>query len=240
MTSRKESEMRPGPRCRAILAALLAASVGTAAWATDSGPPAPTRLIYGLTGDALAEQSLLAARWNTPTTSMRLDAVTAVGAHEVRLLSYGSLLPVAPQLASLAAQPGADWNVDPVRATYRYTLLDRPTWAMKLGLSTNLGESPAALHPALGTERTGFGSLPLLHFAGVAQWSPRWRLGFAVDGLATMRGRALDLGVQVNYLWSESMSVFGGYQMTDAAGEAESYYGSSLSNRANIGLRYRF
>jgi hypothetical protein len=36
------------------------------------------------------------------------------------------------------------------------------------------------------------------------------------------------------------MSVFGGYQLTDAAGDAESYYGSAPSNRANIGLRYRF
>jgi hypothetical protein len=111
---------------------------------------------------------------------------------------------------------------------------------MKLGLSTNLGASPGALRPAPGTERTSFGALPLLHLAGVAQWSPRWRLGFAFDGLATMSGRALDLGVEVDYLWSKSMSVFGGYQLTEAAGEAEGYYGPGLSNRANIGLRYRF
>jgi hypothetical protein len=36
------------------------------------------------------------------------------------------------------------------------------------------------------------------------------------------------------------MSLYGGYQLTDAAGEAEGYYGAGLSNRANIGLRYRF
>ena len=232
--------MRPALRCRAALAALLAASVGSLAWATDNGQPAPASPIYGLTGDGLAEQSLLAARWGAPMTSLRLDAAAGVGAHEVRILSYGWLLPVTPRLSSTGTQPGVDRNVDPVRATYRYTLLDRPTWAMKLGLSTNLGESSGTLRPALGSERTSFGSLPLLHLAGVAQWSPRWRLGFAVDGLATMSGRALDLGVQVDYLWSQSMSVYGGYQLTDAAGEAESYYGGGLSNRANIGLRYRF
>jgi hypothetical protein len=231
--------MRAASRCRAIVAALLAASIGSAAWAIDSGQPATTPLIYGLTGDALAEHALL-ARWGVPAVSLRLDAAAGIGAHEVRVLSYGSLLAVTPHLSSLGTEAGAERNVDLVRATYRYTLLERPAWAMKLGLSTNLGESPGALRPAPGTERTSFGSLPLLHFAGVAQWSPRWRLGVAVDGLATTRGRALDLGVQVDYLWSESMSVFGGYQLTDAAGEAEGYYGSSLSNRANIGLRYRF
>ena len=36
------------------------------------------------------------------------------------------------------------------------------------------------------------------------------------------------------------VSVFGGYQLTDAAGDAEDFYGGGLSNRANIGLRYRF
>ena len=231
--------MRAASRCRAILAALLAASVGSAATAADSGQPAPTPLIYGLTADPLAERAL-AARWGMPTTSLRLDAVAGIGAHEVRIVSYGSLLAVTPPMSSFGSEAAMDWGVDPVRATYRYTLLDRPTWAMKLGLSTNLGESYGALRPAPGIERTGFGSLPLLHFAGVAHWSPRWRLGVAMDGLATMRGRALDLGVQVDYLWSESMSVFGGYQLTDAAGDAEGYYGSSLSNRANIGLRYRF
>ena len=232
--------MRPAPRCRAVLAALLTAMVGGVAWAADGSQSTGMPLAYGLVGSQTAEQSLLAARWGTPTTSLRLDTAAGFGAHEVRILSYGSLLPLTPQLGSLGAAAGADWNIDPVRATYRYTLLDRPTWEMKLGLSANLGDYASPLRPALGAERTGFGSLPLVHLAGVAQWSPRWRLGFAVDGLATLRGRAVDLGVQVDYLWSESMSLFGGYQLTDAAGEAESYYGSSLTNRANIGLRYRF
>jgi len=232
--------MRAALRCRAILAALLAAAASPAAWAADGMQATPTPLIYGLTGNALPEQSLLEARWGTPGTSLRFDAAAGIGAHELRVLSYGSLLPATPTLHSFADEPGTDWNIEPVRATYRYTLLERPTWAMKLGLSTNLGESPGALRAAPGTARTSFGSLPLLHLAGVAQWSPRWRLGFAFDGLATLSGRALDLGVEVDYRWSKSMSVFGGYQLTEAAGEAEGYYGPGLDNRANIGLRYRF
>jgi hypothetical protein len=227
------------PLPHAIVAALLAASAGAAS-ATDIGTATGGSLLYGLAGDAAFEQSLLAARWGPSATSLRLDAAAGVGPHELRLLGYGALLPVTPQLRSIAGETAADWSIDPVRATYRYTLLDRPTWAMKLGLSTNLADNPGGLRPLPGADRNGFGSLPLLHLAGVAQWSPRWRMGVAVDGTATMRGRALDLGLQVDFLWSESMSVFGGYQLTDAAGEAEGYYGSGLSNRANIGMRYRF
>jgi len=234
--------MSPARSLRAILGALLAASVSVAAQAADDTPLAGTPLMYGLAGDPVTEQSLLAMRWGSPLLSLRLDAAAGLGAHELRILSTGSAPVFAPQFSGFAgAEPMADGGLDAVRATYRYTLLAKPNWALKLGLSANLTEPVSGLRPAIpGADRTGFGSLPLVHVAGVGHWSPRWRLGFALDGLATTRGRALDLGVEVDYLWSRSMSLYGGYQVTEAAGEAEGYYGSGLSNRANIGLRYRF
>ena len=233
--------MRPALRHRAIAAVLLAVAASAGAGASEiAGGPA-TPLMYGLTGDPAAEQLLMAARWAQPSSSLRLDTAAGFGAHEVRLLSNGSTYRWTPQQVSLgSAEPPNEFQIDPVRATYRYTLLAEPNWAMKFGLSANLDEPSAGLRPAASGERTSFGSLPLVHLAGVGQWSPRWRLSFALDGLATVRGRAVDLGVQVDYLWSPSMSVFGGYQLTDAAGEAEPYYGASLTNRANIGVRYRF
>jgi hypothetical protein len=231
--------MRPAERCRATFVALLAAIAGSAAIAADDGATGAPSLLYGLTGDPLAAQSLLSARWSS--LPLRLEAAAGLGAHEVRILGVGSLGRAAPQYGGSADfDRAADFAVDTARATYRYTLLAEPNWAMKFGLSTNVGEAGSALRPSLGMERSSFGSLPLLHVAGVGQWSPRLRLAFALDGLATGRGRALDLGLQVDYFWSPSMSVYGGYQVTEAAGEAESYYGPGLSNRANIGLRLRF
>lgn len=233
--------MRCPSRCRAVLFALAAVWVGSGAHAADDAVSPGTPLMYGLAGDPAAEQLLLAARWGQPLLALRLDTSAGLGAHEVRFLSAGA----SPTWAQLrpgieGVEPASDANIDVVRATYRYTLLAAPQWAMKLGLSANVGEPAGVLQPAIGGDRGSFGSLPLVHLAGVGQWSPRWRLAFALDGLATTRGRALDLGLQVDYLWSPSMSFFGGYQLTDAAGEAEGYYGDMLSNRANIGLRYRF
>lgn len=233
--------MRRPPRCRAVLFALAALSVGAGARAADDVVSASAPLMYGLTGDPVAEQLLLATRWGQPSLALRLDTSAGLGAHEVRFLSAGTPMNWAPPYAGPdGTEAMTDVNIDVVRATYRYTLLSAPKWAMKLGLSANVGEPAGALQPTLGGERSSFGSLPLVHLAGVGQWSPRWRLAFALDGLATTRGRALDLGLQVDYVWSPSMSLFGGYQLTDAAGEAENYYGNTLSNRANIGLRYRF
>jgi hypothetical protein len=222
-----------------MLAALLAASASAGAADNTIAPGAS--LIYGLVGDPAAEQTLFAARWGSSSLPLRFDTAAGLGSHELRVLSTGSTARWGSPLTAFGASERiTDLNIDLLRATYRYTLLAEPGWQMKLGLSTNLADTANVLRPALGSDRTGFGSLPLLHLAGAAQWSPRWRLAFAVDGLATTRGRAIDLDVQVDYLMTPSVSVFGGYQLTDAAGEAESFYGNGLSNRANIGLRYRF
>lgn len=231
--------MRAASCRRALLAALLAASAS--AGAADNAIAPGASLIYGLVGNPAAEQTLFAARWGSSSLPLRLDTSASLGAHELRVLSAGSTARWGSQFTPLGANERmTDLNIDPLRATYRYTLLAEPSWQMKLGLSTNLADSAYLLRPALGSDPAGFGSLPLLHLAGAAQWSPRWRLAFAVDGLATTRGRAIDLDVQVDYLMTPSVSVFGGYQLTDAAGDAEDFYGGGLSNRANIGLRYRF
>jgi hypothetical protein len=229
-------------RSRQIAVAVLASLTASAVVAADDRLSTNTPLMYRLTSDPLAEQSLLAGRWAPPSLSLRLEAAAGLGgAHELRVLGSG-ITRLAPQLGG----PGdADMrtvlDVEPVRATYRYTLLAEPNWAVKLGLSANLRETLPSLRMSLiSAESQQFGSLPLLHVAGEGQWTPRWRLAFALDGLTTGRGRALDLGVSVNYLWSRGMSVYGGYQLTDAVGDAEGYYGVGLSNRANIGVRYRF
>lgn len=231
----------PSRRLYGKLAALLLATANTTAVAADNGGSG-TPLMYRLVGDPLAEQSLLATRWAPPALSLRLDAAAGLGAHELRILSEGTATRLVPAQISLLGDgdPRGGWSFDPVRATYRYTLLAEPNWQMKLGLSADLRGPSGLRWRYAGAEAQHFGNLPMLHLSGVGQWSPRWRLAFALDGLMTGRGRALDLGVQVNYLWSPSTSVYGGYQVTEAAGEAEGYYGNGLNNRANIGLRYRF
>ncbi len=49
-----------------------------------------------------------------------------------------------------------------------------------------------------------------------------------------------DVGIRVNYLLSPSFAVYGGYRLSDAAGEADEVHSPGLNNSANVGLRYRF
>lgn len=232
---------RKSVKINAITLLWLAGATGAAM--AQSVVVSSSPFMYRLASDPLAEQSLLSSRWTSPALSLRLETAAGLGGgHEIRLLSLSNL----SDGLQLARTPSfgdsvASWSVDPVRATYRYTLLEQPQWTVKLGLSTNLRDSAWGSRLSLtNTDSLKFGALPLLHVAGEGQWSPRWRLAFAMDGLMTARGRTLDLGVQVNYLWSRSMSVYGGYQLTEAAGDAEGFYGNGLNNRANFGLRYRF
>lgn len=184
------------------------------------------------------------SRWIAPMSGLRFEAasgLTAAGLshrHELRL----SAVPLAPGLNAYDPLPGLSasvggYGLDPARATYRYTFLERPNWSLKVGVSTNMREFADGLR---ASERMRFGSLPLMHVAGDARLADRWRLAFDADGVMTPRGRAFDIGLRVNYALSHNFSLYGGWRATDSGGEAEDFYGSGFANTANVGVRLRF
>lgn len=221
---------------------LVIALAGVAAHAETTGAD----MLYRLSDHVLTDGALLDGRWTSPTLSMRLEAATGLAPrHELRVLSTAqpdaSSLLAALSRNGLGSAPMHGYSVSPVRATYRYTVLERPEWALKLGLSANVGDGlGSSLRAGLIGGEPAFGSLPLLHVAGERHWSKRWSMSFAFDGLMTGAGRTMDLGVRVDYSLARGMTVYGGYQMIEAAGEAEPYYGNGVINRANVGVRMRF
>jgi hypothetical protein len=175
----------------------------------------------------------------------RLEATTAIAPrHELRFSAWATArggLESLPGVSLATLTSDSTLRLDPARATYRYTVLTQRDWAWKLGISANVREMSDSLRSGLAmSERLRFGSLPLLHVAGEGQLAPRWHLAFDADGLMTPRGRTFDLGLRVNYSLTSNFLLFGGYRMTEAAGDAEEPYGTGLSNAANFGVRYRF
>lgn len=218
--------------------------------------PAVAQVTIGAAGDnpalvAPPSYQLIDMAFGTPLRSpqplglWRLEATTSLAPrHELRFSTWaigrGGLesLP-GVSLATLASD--ASLRVDPARATYRYTFLAQRDWAWKLGISANVKEFGDTLRPGLGfSDRLRFGALPLLHVGAEGQLASRWRLSFDADGLMTPRGRTFDLGLRVNYTLTPNFLLFGGYRLTESAGDAEEFYGTGLSNAANFGLRYRF
>jgi hypothetical protein len=212
-----ERETRPG--------AVFAVSLAGAASLYELADPIP----------------LSSSRWD-PLFSSRLElSAGLLPRHEVRVAAQRSAAALSrPVAAPLSPALSASSFVDPVRATYRYTFLEQRDWAWKVGITTRLADEPefSRLTQA-GAERARFGALPQVHLAGEGRLAPRWLLSFAADGLLTSRGRAVDLGVRVNYALTRSFSLFGGYRLFDLAVEGEENP-PGLTNSANVGVRYRF
>lgn len=208
----------------------------SAAWAEDPGASAAASPLYQLAAPPLIASS----RWADPLT-VRLDTAAGLaGRHEFQFS--------APYAAAYGTRDGGllpldatAVRIEPTRATYRYTFLQRDDWALKVGLTGNLNEPDYALRTGLSAnDRAGFGALPMLHLAGEGRFAEHWRVSFAADGVMTARGRAFDIGLRVNYLLGSRFSLYGGYRLTESAGDAEDVYVPGVTNTADFGVRYRF
>jgi hypothetical protein len=225
-TTAQEHAMKPGLMLAA--AAALAAANPAHGTVTDDAPLRST--LYQLIDAApLASLSLPGSQ------NWRVESAAGVGGrHQLRLSSSA---------ASLTPPPGAAFaatlRLDPARATWRYAVFEQPSWVLRAGLTTNLAE-PRATRLSPHSERARFGALPLLHVGGEGALAQRWLLGFDADGLMTARGRAFELGLRVSYQLAPNFSLFGGYRMSEAGGDAEEAYLPGFSNSANFGLRLRF
>lgn len=178
---------------------------------------------------------LSSARWD-PLFASRLELSTGLlPRHEVRLsaTSRGGWAGADAGLAGF--EPS--WTLDPMRATYRYTVMERRDWAWKVGITTRLGDSDPAR--TTGYDRTRVGGLPQVHMAGEARLATNWLLSVDADGLMTGRGRALDLGVRLDYALSRSFYVYGRYRLSDRYVDGDEST-TGLTNSANVGVRYRF
>jgi hypothetical protein len=217
----------------------LAASAAPALAANDSTVPASSNPLYRLVAPELALPGA-----GSQLGGFRLETFTSLAPrHEVRL----SAEPV-PALPLSAFDPwgsrtfGADsgLGLGTTRATYRYVVSQSPDWAWKVGITANLREMSESLRAAASLTPPRFGGLPYVHLAGEGRFGTRWSLAFDADGLVTPRGRALDLGVRVDYALTRTFSLYGGYRLNEATGEAEDPVASALGSSARFGVRYRF
>lgn len=127
---------------------------------------------------------------------------------------------------------------DAPRATYRYTFLESPSWAWRIGLTTAMTDPQPALRAAGGLSRLG--AMPLMHLSSSGRLGDSWQLNVDADGMRTSHGRALDVDLRLDYGLGNNLYVFGGYRLIEAGGDAEDAYGNAPANSANFGIRYRF
>lgn len=199
----------------ALVLGVLAGAASASGYSLADGPLTANPLVSGL-------RPSTAPALPTPETSFSLTP-----RHEVRLSA------VATSSVGAASQDNA-------RATYRYTVMEQPQWAWKVGLTSQVNDATELLRLRSGSERNRFGALPLMHMGGEARLTPRWRLAVDADGLLTTKGHLLDIGLRVNYLISPSFSLYGGLRLADSAGEPEDSRNATSSGTANVGVRLNF
>ena len=228
------SSLKTVVRC-VVATTLLAGPV--AAVASDALPPAPsTNPLY-----RLVQPEMALPGGGSQLGGFRVETFTSLAPrHEVRLSAEPGLgLPAGA--FDPWANRGLGYDLGTTRATYRYVVSQSPDWAWKVGITANLREMSESLRAAASLTPPRFGGLPLLHVAGEGRLSPRWSMAFDADGLVTGRGRALDVGVRVDYALTRTFSLFGGYRLNDSAGDAtEEVVNPGLVSSARFGVRYRF
>lgn len=239
--------MRDRPAFHRALSASIALAGFAMALPSRAAEPAPP----GETGSAplyrlIDSTPLISSRWPAPAFGARLEgSAWFAPRHELRLRAvplagadYARSLE-GVSFATLSNAPTL--RLDPYRATYRYTFLELREWQWKVGVTANLRAFDDVLRPGLTLgQRLRLGSLPQVHLAGEGRLANRWRLSFDADSPTTLRGRSLDLGLRVSYSLGPNFSLYGGYRLSDPAGEGDDAYTGGLANSANVGMRLRF
>jgi len=209
-------------------------------------------LSAGAAGAADARSAPPALDTGNSADQYRLDTLTpalnpAPGLSGVARLGGGQeflfALPASFGIDSLAPGRLDDLSTpfDRPRATYRYTWFSRPSWDVKIGLSTTLDPGNSWQRFLAPTpDHLRVGSLPSMHLSSQSRLAERWLLSVNAEGMRTARGQGLDMDLRVDYSLTRNVALFGSYRLTDSTGEVPEFYGFVPSNSARFGVRLRF
>ena len=88
--------------------------------------------------------------------------------------------------------------------------------------------------------KSNLGVVPLLHFSGVWQATPKWRTLFEMDGLAGGPGRAIDATVQAFYRTTDRWEWGGGYRTIEGGSDTDAVYTFAWFHVFTFSVNYRF
>lgn len=146
---------------------------------------------------------------------------------------------------------GATYSPDkPVKATYtfnswrigyRYHLFSESDWDFWVGGTLKVRDASIKLRQeGVGSQDDDMGLVPLLYLAGVYRLDERWSIAADFDGLAGGPGRAIDLGVRVNYELDEKWQLGLGYRTLEGGADTDDVYNFAWFNSLTLSAAYRF
>lgn len=172
------------------------------------------------------------------------------GKHQLRLLyaplrlnGRGSLVSTTNFAGETFPAGNAEvtYQFDSHRLTYRYAVVNHARAQLHLGITALLRDAEIRLRQNNRVARdANAGVVPLLHLAGRYPLSDRVSASFDFDGAVAAQGRALDVGLHLNYALSDKWQVFTGYRVLEGGVDNSDVYNFALFNYALVGASVSF
>lgn len=135
----------------------------------------------------------------------------------------------------------ASYKFNSWRLGYFYSLINSEVASFRVGATLKVRDAEIRLEQG---DTVSFdddiGFVPLLYLAGTYQLNNRWTIGADLDGLAGGPGRAIDLGVGLDYTLAKHWKLGAELRVLDGGADTDTVYNFARFNSAAVVLSTGF
>lgn len=127
------------------------------------------------------------------------------------------------------------------RATYRYDIVNKPSFVFGLGFTAKIRDAAISLaSQGLKAEKKNVGFVPIINFRLWGKINDKFGLLLDGDALAAPQGRAEDVLFAATYKLSDNSFIRAGYRILEGGADNDEVYNFALFHYASVGLSYTF
>jgi len=127
------------------------------------------------------------------------------------------------------------------RIGYRYHLKAREQWDFWVGGTLKIRDAEIRLQQGdITSSDDNIGVVPLLYLAGEYRFNNSWTLAADLDGLAGGPGRAIDLGVALEYALTRQWRLGAEYRTLEGGADTDDVYNFAWFNSLLLTTRFGF
>ena len=114
-------------------------------------------------------------------------------------------------------------------------------WKLRLGLTLKVRDASVGLSQAgASSHYEDVGVVPLFYASGERSLGTRWSFMFDFDGFAVPMGRALDLGLYLNYAVTPGTTLAFGLRALDGGADNDKVFNAATITYLTVGVGCRF
>jgi len=135
----------------------------------------------------------------------------------------------------------ASYKFNSWRVSYRYHMIENGNLDLWLGGTLKIRDAEIKLRQGqLSANDDDLGVVPLFYLAARYRLGERWHLNADMDALAGGPGRAIDLGVRVDYTVNPNWEIGAGLRTLEGGVDSDDVYNFAWFNSVVFSTRYKF